>query len=83
MALEKIKEDTFSYNEFVDVYIIRYDNVGIDKYNNITDYIKVVSLPNSKEIITIFPYDKSLKKEKTKVKELTRIDKFNLKYGMK
>ncbi len=34
-----------------DIYVIPYDNIGADGEN----YLKVVTLPNSKDIITMFP----------------------------
>ena len=83
-ALLNINEDNFYYNNFMDIYLLDYPNVGIvnDKQVN---YIEVITFPNTKQIITIFPYNKSIKekrKENTKVKQMSRIDKFNKKYNL-
>ncbi len=37
--------------DFQDIYIIKYENVGINGEN----YLKVITLPDSKEIITMYP----------------------------
>lgn len=81
-VINNINEDNFYYSDFMDVYIIPYKSVGIDN-GEIINFVKAVTLPNSKDIITIFPFNKLPSIKKAKVKELSRIEKFNLKYGIK
>lgn len=83
-ASNHIGDDNFKYNNLMDVYLLEYPNVGIDKGHNI-NYLTVVTLPNSKDIITMYPYKSVTEKNnlnKSKVKKMSRIDKFNQKYNM-
>ena len=83
-ALSHINEETFYYNNFMDIYLLEYPNVGISRDKK-ADYIIVVTLPNSKDIITMYPHDKQnvrINRNTPKVKKMSRIDKFNQKYGM-
>lgn len=79
-------------NFYVDTYIFKYNNCGRVE-NKITDYFRVVCFHNTTDIITIYPVTgytnipyidlNYLAKEKTpKVKTLSRIDKFNQRYGI-
>ena len=79
-----LKEENYYANNIMDIYVIEYPNVGTVN-GEVVNYVKVVTLPNTKEIITIFPYNKSIKENKnenTKVKQMSRIDKFNKKYNL-
>lgn len=85
-VLDNLNDDNFVINSFIDVYILEYPNVGSDN-NKILNYLKVITLPNSKKIITMYPYDKYvnesyIKPKNEKTKTLSRIDKFNKKYNM-
>lgn len=76
-----------------DSYFFRYDNCG--KNNMVKcNYFKVVCFHNTQNIITIFPISDSYKlpvidlnymkiDEKSPVRKLSRIDKFNKRYGIK
>ena len=80
--------------EMLEVHYFAISNVGI--YNNVCNFVKVVVIPNTNNIISIYPvdnifdseftnleYDRSkLVKEDNKVKSLSRIDKFKQKYNM-
>ena len=81
-----INDDNFTSNNFNDVYTIEYKNIGYSKTKEL-HYIRVVTIPNSKKIVTMYPYDnkmlyKNKKIEKNKIKTKSRIDKFNQKYGI-
>ena len=92
-ALENINKDNLIIKQFMDVYLLKYENAGYYK-DKTYNYIKVVTLPNTKEIITIYPSDKEsiyidseqeIKvEENVKIKQIVResqIDKFNKKYS--
>lgn len=81
--------------EVLDIYFFGISNIGRDK-DNIINYIKVVVVPNTNNVISIYPtidieekytyplncdHDKLFKRER-KVKTMSRIDKFNKKYNM-
>lgn len=85
-VLDNLNEDNFIINSFNDVYILEYPNIGSDG-EKILNYLKVITLPNSKKIVTMYPFDRYLnnnysKTENSKSKKLSRIDKFNKKYGV-
>ena len=72
-------------------YIFKYDNVGKINNKNV-NYILVVTMIDTNDIITFEPYcnienapfiDITPELEESNVKKLSRIDKFNQKYGMK
>ena len=82
-------------DEAMEVHYFTIPNVGIYK-NDICNYIKVRVIPNTKDIISIFPItalkyeeaqildydgDKLFKKEKVKEKRISQIDKFNKRYN--
>ena len=68
----------------MDIYLLDYPNVG--KVNgNDANCLTVVVLPNTKDIITMYPYNiPSLptKENSFKVKKMSRSDKFKQKYGL-
>lgn len=80
--------------EMLEVHYFAVSNIGI--YNSVCNFIKVVVIPNTNNILSIYPvdnifdsefinldYDRSiLFKEDNKVKSLSRIDKFKQKYNM-
>jgi lipopolysaccharide biosynthesis regulator YciM len=82
-CLKKINKEYFYKNLFTDEYIIPYENAGYDNYGPV-NYVKVVTLPNSKDIITIYPIRNwNIKQnENNKIKKISRIDKFNEKYNL-
>ena len=41
----------------MDIYIMEYPNVGTVNGESV-NYIKVITLPNTKQIITLFPFNK-------------------------
>lgn len=87
------KENKYFTGMIDDKYFFKYDNCG-RVANKLTDYFAVITLPDSNDIITIYPsmygekfnyIDLNYLKENDKPKEkrLSRIDKFNQKYGIK
>jgi len=85
-ALDQINEENYLNNSFNDAYVFKYEGVGYSNTKEL-NYVKVVTIPNTKKIITMYPYDyivnlKTKEKDKTKIKKTSRIDKFNQKYGI-
>lgn len=88
-AVNNINENNYIKNNFIDKYLLKYPNIGY-RDNQVFDFIEVITLPNSKEITTIYPannYCPNLfkeeekdKKEVVKTKTMSQIDKFNQKY---
>lgn len=81
--------------EILEVHYFPISNIGYDD-NSICNFVKVVVIPNTNNIISMYPinqvdanyitnieidYDKLLMRE-NKVKTLSRIDKFNKKYNI-
>lgn len=79
----------------LDVYFFSIGNIGFDfSYNNNCNILKVLALPGTSDIITMYPivedcgdslvididYDKLFSREKEKIKTLSQIDKFNSRY---
>lgn len=88
---DMLSKDNVIYDSLFDKYIIKYPNAGYDKDNHNINQMLVITLPNTKNILTMYPYDGSEsmfvleeleEKEKPKVKRLSQIEKFNKKYGM-
>ena len=81
-AVANLSEEAYSSNNICDSYILKYEGVGVDE-SGVLDYIKVITLPNSKKIITIYPFNNYKEKnKKSKIKIMSRIDKFKHKYNM-
>lgn len=87
-AYENIGEENYIYNNFTDCYIIRCDKIGIENEKNL-NYLKVITLPNTKKIVTLYPSDKmnlsntlEETEQKEKVKKISQIEKFNKKYNI-
>ncbi len=86
-------------NSGLDVYFFHIDGIGFKSINNnICNVLKVLSIPETNDIISMFPisdeipkvisildidYDKLFNREKTKVKVMSQIDKFNKRYSRK
>lgn len=79
---------------FHNQYIFKYENCGHVDGKNV-NYILVITLQNSNDIITIYPFDnkenfpyiditpkvEEIDIRKTKIKRLSQIEKFNQRYG--
>ena len=75
-------------DEYQDKYIIDYPNVGYDLDGNICNQLVVICIPNTHNIVTMYPKKGDLikiedrKQEKNKTyKRESQIDKFLRKYG--
>lgn len=80
----------FSY--YNDFYVFKYDNNGRIS-NKSVDYFRVVAIHDTPNFITMYPLDSGAslpfidlnylkeEKEESKVKRLSRVDRFNQKYG--
>ena len=80
---------------FKNIYIFKYEDNGFNNKGKSLDYIQVVTLQDSNQIITMYPFsnkenypyiDITPKKEEEKtsnvlVKRLSQIEKFNQRYG--
>lgn len=92
----KLTADKLTINSLMDSYLIEYPSIGYRQDEKLND-LRVICLPNTKDIITMYP-DSRVKKttesieeeqieqetsSKKKVKKLSQIDKFNRRYGLK
>ena len=87
---ELLTDDNIVYNSSFDEYIIKYNSVGSNISDGNINQLQVVTLPGTKNIITMYPYDGSdslltleepKKKDTPKVKRLSQIEKFNKRYN--
>lgn len=85
----KLIRENLYYRDFSDVYIVDYSDIGMAENNEIANAIKVVTIPNTLDIITMYPVNRQVyKKEMSeevhpKQKRLSQIEKFNKKYNLK
>lgn len=78
--------------EILEVYYFGISNIGYSSNNNISNYLKVVVIPNTNNIISMYPInsidttnispltfdsEKLFIKKEEKVKRISQIDKFN------
>ena len=89
------KNKKANIEEIMDIYYFGISNIGYDD-NNIYNYIKVVVIPNTQDIVSIYPTNlieekttkpldcdhNKLFKRTNKVKTMSRIDKFKKKYNI-
>jgi len=75
------------YSGVYDVYIVHLNNIKMGSiYNKKLNDISIITLPNTKNILTMYPVDmvdedlNDVEKEPPKTKRLSQIDKFNKKY---
>lgn len=83
-----IKNITPNISSLLDEYILTVPNVGYGP-TGATDKIKVLCLPNTDSIITMYPINqngsKPVEEERPKaaIKRMSQIEKFNARYGKK
>ena len=88
LEVKDIIKNSKPFNNYtMDIYRIKYDNIGYSK-NEILNFCEVVVIPNTDKIITIYPCRETIittekKSEKSPQKKKNRIDIFNEKYGIK
>lgn len=83
---EQIKNKRPDIEDFADVYYVNYKDVGTSVDGTTVDNIRVVTVPLTKNIITMYPYSNikvQKKEEQPKVKRMSQIEKFNKKYNLK
>lgn len=89
---EKLDDDIAFKDSTFDKYIVSYENIGLDSDKNTLNQLMVITFPNTKNIVGMYPFDASdninYTKEgndasKKKVYRMSQIDKFKLKYGDK
>ena len=84
----QMTEDTKVNENPMDIYEIDYKEVGYDQNGNLVDRIKVIALPGTFDILTMYPSDKGetirqkdikekLEQEQLKPKVHSRIERFN------
>lgn len=84
-VVPQLTEDAVQYEALTDIYMVPYQNIGYDKQNNIINALRIVTLPGTKEIITMYPCatpiinDKNYAATKSshQRKYATRIARFN------
>lgn len=66
----QMTEENIIYEDILDTYEIPYPNIGFDTENNPVDILRIVTIPDTKNIITMYPSGKKAIKpgKKTKVK---------------
>ena len=90
-----ILSNTYRYIEsgITDSYIFKYLANGYVN-NKLVDYLEVITLQNSNDIITMYPYENRERREyiditpeiefsTLKHQRVSQIDKFNARYGKK
>lgn len=83
-----IKNITPNISSLLDEYILTVPNVGYGP-TGAADKIKVLCLPNTDSIITMYPINQSVSKPaeeerpKAAIKRMSQIEKFNARYGKK
>ena len=85
-----LTDENVIYDTCFDKYIVKYNGIGMDIDDNNINQLMVITLPGTKNIITMYPVDGSEsifihdeyeEKEKKVVKRLTQIEKFNKRYN--
>lgn len=85
---DKLSSEKVIYDSVFDKYVLKYPNIGVNMDGENIHQLLVLTLPNSKDIINMYPYDGTEsvfnleeleEKPKPKVKRLTQTDKFNRK----
>lgn len=51
-------DDAIIYEDILDTYEISYPNIGFDTENNPVDLLRIIALPGTKNIITMYPSGK-------------------------
>ena len=86
----KLTKDNVTYDSLFDKYVLKYRDIGYGMDNESIHQLMVLTLPNTKDIITMYPcvgtesiftLEELEEKPKPKVKRLSQIEKFNMKYG--
>ena len=87
-AISQMTEDNMLYEDVMDVYSIHYPNIGVTDDGQPIHNLRVVVVPNTKNIITMYPSEdyflprkSDYKKEEETPKTMSRVDKFNKRFA--
>lgn len=91
--IDAIKEHAFLGRDTIEMYQFFYPNCGISIKGNLSNYLKVITLINTNQIITMYPTDylkqidicelKEKEETKGKVKIKNGLERFTSRYGKK
>ena len=79
----QMTEDNMIYEDIMDTYSIEYPNIGTTYEGQPLNHIRVVAIPGTKDIITMYPCEdyflprKKDYKQEEKPRQMSRVDKFN------
>ena len=83
----QMKDDEKIHEDIMDIYSIYYPNAG-EEDGKPLNYIRVVAITNTKDILTMYPSEEyflprkcDYQKQEEKSKQMSRVDKFNQKFG--
>jgi tetratricopeptide (TPR) repeat protein len=83
----QMTEDNMIYEDIMDTYSIEYPNIGTTYEGQPLNHIRVVAIPGTKDIITMYPCEdyflprKKDYKQEEKPRQMSRVDKFNQKFA--
>lgn len=84
---QQMTEDSKINEDIMDVYSIDYQNIGEDNGQPI-HHIRVVTIPNTKNILTMYPSEEyflprkcDYKQQDETPKQMSRVDKFNARFA--
>ena len=86
-AITQMTEDNMVYEDVMDVYSVDYPNVGETDDGQPLNHFRIVAVPNTKDIITMYPCEdyflprKKDYKQEEKPKQMSRVDKFNQRFA--
>ena len=86
-ALTQMTEDNMVYEDVMDVYSVHYPNIGETDDGQPLNHFRIVAVPNTKDIITMYPCEdyflprKKDYKQEEKPKQMSRVDKFNKRFA--
>ena len=83
----QMTEDNMIYEDIMDTYSIEYPNIGTTYEGQPLNHIRVVAIPGTKDIITMYPCEdyflprKKDYKQQEKPRQMSRVDKFNQRFA--
>lgn len=83
----QMTEDNMIYEDIMDTYSIEYPNIGTTYEGQPLNHIRVVAIPGTKDIITMYPCEdyflprKKDYKQEEKPRQMSRVDKFNQRFA--
>ena len=83
---EQISKQTPAIEDLSDIYYIKYEGAGINIDGSKVDNIRVIAIPGTTDIITMYPcnnIESEKQLDKPKTKRMSQIEKFNKKYNLK